>query len=63
MSTEDSFHPTVWRFEIHNPQTPSDWQPLWQEFAEDQLAAAQELKDELNKINAPVRLRIVPAFH
>jgi hypothetical protein len=63
MSNEERFHPRVWRFEIHNPQTPSDWQPLWQEFAEDQLAAAQELKDELNRINAPIQLRIVRNAH
>jgi hypothetical protein len=49
---------TPWRFEVNNPLTSSDWQPLWG-VGEDQLAASQELRDELNRINAPVQLRIV----
>jgi len=47
-----------WRFEVNNPLTSIQWQPLF-EVEEDQLAAAQELKDELNRINTPVQLRIV----
>ena len=47
-----------WRFEANNPLRSTEWQPLF-EVAEDQLAASQELKDELNRINAPVKLRIV----
>jgi hypothetical protein len=49
---------TQWRFEVNNPLTSSDWWPLW-EVGEDQLAASRELRDELNRINAPVQLRIV----
>jgi hypothetical protein len=48
----------VWRLEVNNPQTTTDWRPLWA-FDEGQLTALQELRDELNKINAPVQLRIV----
>jgi len=48
----------AWRFEVNNPLKSGEWQPLW-EVNEDQLAASQELKDELNRINAPVQLRIV----
>ena len=48
----------LWRFEVNNPLTSTEWQPLW-DFDEDQLVPSQELRDELNKINAPVQLRIV----
>ena len=48
----------LWRFEVNNPLTSAEWQPLW-DFDEDQLVPSQELRDELNKINAPVQLRIV----
>jgi len=47
-----------WRFEVNNPQISAEWRPLF-EVDEDQLAASQELKDELNRINAPIQLRIV----
>jgi hypothetical protein len=47
-----------WRFEVNNPLTSTEWQPLW-EVDQDQLAASHELRDELNRINAPVQLRIV----
>jgi hypothetical protein len=49
---------TLWRFEVNNPLTSTDWRPLW-EIDEDQLVASQQLRDELNRINAPVQLRIV----
>ena len=48
----------LWRFEVRNPLTSTEWLPLW-EVDEDQLIASQELRDDLNKINAPVQLRIV----
>jgi len=53
---------TLWRFEVNNPLTSTEWQPLW-EVDEDQLVPSQELMDELNKINAPVQLRIVRSSH
>ena len=53
---------TQWRFEVNNPLTSTEWQPLW-EVDEDQLVASQELRDELNKINTPVQLRIVRSSH
>jgi hypothetical protein len=49
---------TLWRFEVNNPLTSTKWRPLWG-VDEDQLVASQELRDELNRINAPVQLRIV----
>jgi hypothetical protein len=47
-----------WRLEANNPLTSPDWLPLW-DFHEDELVANRELRDELNRINAPVQLRIV----
>lgn len=47
-----------WRLEANNPLTSADWRPLW-DFDEDKLVTNQELRDELNRINAPVQLRIV----
>jgi hypothetical protein len=47
-----------WRLEVNNPQTRTDWLPLWG-FDKDQHATYQELIEELNRINAPVQLRIV----
>jgi hypothetical protein len=51
-----------WRFEVNNPLTSTEWQPLW-EVDQDQLAASYELRDELNRINAPIQLRLVPNSH
>ena len=50
--------PKVWRFEAYDPRNSHEWLPLF-EIDEDQLVAAHELRDELNRINAPVVLRIV----
>lgn len=51
-------HHTVWRFEVNNPLMSAEWLPLWM-IDEEQLVPSQELKDELNRINAPIQLRIV----
>jgi hypothetical protein len=48
----------LWRFEVNDPLRFTDWRPLWV-FDEDQLAASQELRAELDEINAPIILRIV----
>ena len=48
----------LWRLEAYDPRKSNEWKPL-REIEEDQLEAAGELRDELNKINAPVVLRIV----
>jgi hypothetical protein len=48
----------LWRFEVSNPLMSAEWQPLW-EIDDDQLVASEELRDELNRINAPIQLRIV----
>lgn len=55
---EDRVNGKRWRLEVSNPQTRTDWRPLWG-FDEDQRTAYQELIEELNRINAPVQLRIV----
>jgi hypothetical protein len=47
-----------WRLEVNNPHARTDWQTLWG-FDEDQYAAYLALTEELNRINAPVQLRIV----
>lgn len=48
-----------WPLEVNNPHTKTDWQALWG-FNDEQHAQFEELVAELNRINAPVRLRIVP---
>ncbi len=48
-----------WRLEVNNPHTKTDWQALWG-FDADQQTVYQVLIEELNRINAPVQLRIVP---
>lgn len=47
-----------WRFEANNPNTSNGWVPLF-EVSEEELPASQQLRDELNKINAPIVIRIV----
>ena len=49
----------LWRFEVNDPQRFTEWRPLW-EFPDEELIASQQLKEDLNRINAPVLLRIVP---
>ena len=51
-------HQALWRFEVNNPLRSTEWLPLWV-VDENQLVPSQELRDELNRINAPVQLRIV----
>ena len=48
----------LWRLEAYDPRKSNEWQPL-REIEEEQLEAAAELRDELNRINAPVVLRLV----
>jgi hypothetical protein len=48
----------LWRMEVKSPLAPTVWQRLWG-FNDDQLTLFQELRDELNRINDPVELRIV----
>jgi hypothetical protein len=45
--------------EANNPNESTQWKFLW-EFDEEDRVKTQELLDELNIINAPVQLRIVP---
>ena len=47
----------VWRLEIRNPLKSEDWRPLWS-FRDDEKAAYERLRDNLNRINRPVLLRI-----
>ena len=55
-------HQIAWHFEVNNPLVSTEWRALW-EIDDDQLAESQELRDELNKINAPILLRIVRSAH
>jgi hypothetical protein len=48
--------------EANNPDETTEWKFLWA-FDEDKWVQTQDLLDELNKINAPVQLRIVPNTH
>jgi hypothetical protein len=47
-----------WRFEANNPKASKEWKPLF-DVSEEELAASLQLRDELNKVNSPVVLRIV----
>ena len=47
-----------WRFEANNPKASKEWEPLF-EVSEEELPASLQLRDELNKVNSPVVLRIV----
>jgi hypothetical protein len=47
------------RVEANNPIESTKWTFLW-EFDEEERVKNQGLVDELNVINAPVQLRIVP---
>jgi hypothetical protein len=48
--------------EANNPDESTIWKFLWA-FDEDDRIKNQELVDDLNKINTPVQLRIVPNIH
>jgi hypothetical protein len=48
-----------WRFEVNDPRQSTGWHPLW-EFSEDEREAHEELADSLNRINAPIQVRIAP---
>jgi hypothetical protein len=52
----------AFRVEVNNPNESTKWKFLW-DFDEENLMQSQELIDELNIINAPVQLRIVPNEH
>jgi hypothetical protein len=49
--------PKKYRFEVCNAEKSSEWESLF-EISEEELLASEELRDELNKINSPVMLRI-----
>ena len=51
--------PKGWRLEAYDPRKSNEWLPLF-EIDDDHPVAAHELRDELNRINAPVVLRVVP---
>jgi hypothetical protein len=46
-----------WRIEVNDPYRPDTWRPLWT-FDADGYAANEELVEELNRINYPIRVRI-----
>ena len=47
-----------WVLEVYNPLSSSGWKPVF-EVDEGQLPAALELRTELNRINAPIEIRVV----
>jgi hypothetical protein len=47
-----------WRFEANNPKASKEWKPLF-EVSEEERPASLRLRDELNKVNSPVVLRII----
>ena len=47
-----------WRFEANNPKASKEWKPLF-DVSEEDLPASLKLRDELNKVNSPVVLRII----
>ena len=61
LSMKSAKNKKAWRLEVSNPVTSTDWSPLWQ-FADDEKAKYEELKEELNRINRPVLIRIVSNF-
>jgi len=48
--------------EANNPDESTLWKFLWA-FDEDKWVKTQDLLDDLNIINAPIQLRIVPNMH
>ena len=50
--------PKLWRVEINDPRKSTRWKTL-SEIDEDDLAKAEEMRDEENKTNAPALIRIV----
>lgn len=54
----ESAKPKLWRVEINDPRKSTRWKTL-SEIDEDDLAKAEEMRDEENKTNAPALIRIV----
>ena len=52
----------AWRVEVYDPRKSTNWETL-REIDEDELAAAEQMRDEQNKTNAPVLIRIVRKTH
>ena len=48
----------LWRLEVRDPLNGTDWQTLW-EFGADEKDAYEQLRNDLNRINRPILLRIV----
>jgi hypothetical protein len=46
------------RLEANDPRKSNNWEPL-REIGEDELVAAEQQRNELNRTNFPVLLRIV----
>ena len=58
VSTVQNTSKKLWRLEANNPSTGTDWRLLWA-FDRAEEAAYLQLIDDLDRINRPVRLRIV----
>jgi hypothetical protein len=48
----------LWRLEVSNPLKDTGWRTLWK-FGEDEKETYESLRDDLNRVNRPVLLRIV----
>jgi len=48
----------IWHLEVHDPHKTTYWHPVLK-FNEDQYSTYQELAADLNKINAPIQVRLV----
>ena len=59
--TDDKQH-RGWRIEIHDPRKSDKWETI-REIGEDELQAAKDMRNEENKVNAPVLIRIVRQTH
>ena len=54
--------PKAWRVEVYDPRKSTKWKTV-REIDEDELEAAEQMRDEQNRTNAPVLIRIVRQTH
>lgn len=51
-----------WRMEVNDPRKSSKWETV-RELSDDELEAAEQERNELNKTNAPILIRIIRMTH
>ena len=54
--------PKQWRVEVNDPRKTNRWTTV-RGISDDELEAAEQERNELNKTNAPVLIRIVRMTH